>query len=104
MRELKERGLDCPKLVIGDGHLGIWADLRSVYPEADEQRCWNHRILNVLDRIPKKLQNQGKLLLKQIPYAKTRENAESLKVKFQSWCDKKGCPAAAYFLTTIGTG
>jgi len=98
LRSLKERGLSCPKLVIGDGHLGIWAALRSVYPEAGEQRCWNHRILNVLDKIPKKLQNQGRLLLKQIPYAKTKESAESLKSKFQSWCEKKTCPAAGELL------
>ena len=47
-------GLRCPHLVIGDGHLGIWAAMRNVFPEAEEQRCWNHRILNVLDRIPER--------------------------------------------------
>jgi transposase-like protein len=98
LRDLEKRGLACPKLVIGDGHLGIWAALSSVYPDADEQRCWNHRILNVLDKIPKKLQNQGKLLLKQIPYAKTKASAESLKAKFQSWCEKKDCVAAGELL------
>ena len=54
LRRLKKRGLRCPRLVIGDGHLGIWAATRNVFPEAEEQRCWNHRILNVLDRIPKR--------------------------------------------------
>ena len=49
LRELRARGLRAPKLVIGDGHLGIWGALRDVYPDAAEQRCWNHRILNVLD-------------------------------------------------------
>lgn len=98
LRDLRSRGLACPKLVIGDGHLGIWSALRNVYPEANEQRCWNHRILNVLDKIPKKLQNQGKLLLKQIPYAKTKDGAESLKSKFQAWCEKKGCSAAGELL------
>jgi len=72
LRDLKARGESCPRLVIGDGHLGIWSALCNVYPEANEQRCWNHRILNVLDKIPKKLQNQGKLPLKQIPYAKIK--------------------------------
>ena len=38
LRGLKERGLECPRLVIGDGHLGIWGALRNVYPEAAEQR------------------------------------------------------------------
>ena len=63
LRGLKERGLECPRLVIGDGHLGIWGALRNVYPEAAEQRCWNHKILNVLDKLPKREQAQAKLLL-----------------------------------------
>src|SRR5881409_3470322 len=43
LRDLKARGMNAPKLVIGDGHLGIWGALRNIYPEAGEQRCWNHR-------------------------------------------------------------
>jgi transposase-like protein len=69
LRGLKKRGLRTPKLIIGDGHLGIWAAIRNVFPEAKEQRCWNHRILNVLDRVPKKYQLQAKPLLTAIPYA-----------------------------------
>ncbi len=42
-----------PKLVIGDGHLGIWGALAAVFPEAAEQRCWNHRLLNILDKLPR---------------------------------------------------
>ncbi len=68
LRRLKKRGLRCPRLVIGDGHLGIWAATRNVFPEAEEQRCWNHRILNVLDRIPKRDQAQAKPLLTATPY------------------------------------
>ena len=51
LRDLRDRGLNCPRLVVGDGHLGIWGELRSVWPEAGEQRCWNHKILNVLDKL-----------------------------------------------------
>lgn len=90
LRDLRRRGLRCPQLVIGDGHLGIWAGLRNVYPEAAEQRCWNHRILNLLDRISKKDQGQAKLLVKAIPYAETVEEASRLKGKFQAWCRQRG--------------
>ena len=38
LRDLKRRGLGTPKLVIGDGHLGIWGALAAVFPEAKEQR------------------------------------------------------------------
>src|SRR5579875_116252 len=40
LRDMKRRGLNCPKLVVGDGALGAWAALRDVFPEAGEQRCW----------------------------------------------------------------
>src|SRR2546422_6287758 len=45
LRDLKARGLRAPRLVIADGHLGIWGAVTSVFPEVDEQRCWNHRIV-----------------------------------------------------------
>lgn len=90
LRDLKRRGMNSPCLVIGDGHLGIWGALANVYPEALEQRCWNHRIVNVLDKLPKKEQPQAKLLLTQVPYADTREEAEGLKQRFQEWAQKKG--------------
>src|SRR4051794_5732625 len=51
---LKGRGMNAPRLVVADGHLALWAALAQVCPEAGEQRCWNHRLLNVLDRVPKK--------------------------------------------------
>ena len=95
LRDLKERGMNAPRLLIADGHLGIWGALRNVYPEAEEQRCWNHRILNVLDKIPKSQQKSGKLILRQIPYAETRQEAERLKARFQHWCGKRGLEAAA---------
>jgi len=98
LRDLKARGLHAPKLVIGDGHLGIWAGLRNVYPEAQEQRCWNHRLINALDKVPKKLQTQARLLLTQIPYAATQPEAERLKVKYQAWCRQHGLEAAALVL------
>ena len=98
LRRLKKRGLRCPRLVIGDGHLGIWAATRNVFPEAEEQRCWNHRILNVLDRIPKRDQAQAKPLLTAIPYATSVQECETKKAKFQDWCLRKGLPGAAHVL------
>ena len=48
LRDLKRRGMLAPKLATGDGALGFWAALRQVYPETQEQRCWVHKIANVL--------------------------------------------------------
>lgn len=75
LRELRVRGLAVPKLVIADGHLGIWAALAQVWPATREQRCWNHKLLNVLDQLPKKVQAEARALLKQMPYAPTRAEA-----------------------------
>lgn len=100
LRDLNQRGLRPPRLVIGDGHLGIWAALRNVYPEAEEQRCWNHRILNVLDKLPKRQQAAAKALLCPIPYAETRREAEQRKQQFLRWCTQHHALAAAQCLET----
>jgi transposase-like protein len=90
LRDLKRRGLRAPKMVIGDGHLGIWGALTAIFPEAAEQRCWNHRIMNVLDKLPRTRQAEARGLLTKIPYAATREEAERQKQAFQAWCTKRG--------------
>jgi transposase-like protein len=98
LRDLKRRGMNCPRLVIADGHLGIWGALRNVYPEAQEQRCWNHRILNALGKVPKRLHKSALLILRQIPYAETRQEAERLKKVFQQWCRQRDLEPAAALL------
>jgi putative transposase len=90
LRDLQRRGLRVPRLVIGDGHLGIWGALAVVYPTAAEQRCWNHRRMNVLDKLPRRLQPAAKSLLAKIPLADTRGEAEQQKRAFETWCTKKG--------------
>lgn len=94
LRDLKQRGMKAPQLVIGDGHLGIWGGLREIYPQSSGQRCWNHRLVNLLDRVPKKKQEEAREMLKQIPYGASRKEAESRKQKFQSWCEKNECQQA----------
>jgi len=98
LRDLKRRGLRGPRLVIGDGHLGIWGALAAVCPMVAEQRCWNHRILNLLDKLPKRLQAEAKSLLTKMPYAATREVAERQKRAFQSWAARKGAAAVGQAL------
>ena len=95
LRDLRNRGMSCPKLVVGDGHLGIWGALRNVYPDAKEQRCWNHKIINVLDKLPKRQNEQAKLLLRNIPYAESRAESERLKSVFVGWCRERTYDAAA---------
>jgi len=98
LRDLQHRGLRVPRLIIGDGHLGIWAALAAVFPTTREQRCWNHRLLNILDKLPQRLQAEARRLLTAIPYAETREAAERQKRSFQAWCARKGQGAVGRLL------
>ncbi len=95
LRDLKRRGMNCPRLVMGDGHLGLWGALANVFPDAREQRCWNHRVMNVLDRINQKDQEVARRLVTAIPRAETRADAERRKKEFQDWCGEKHQKAAA---------
>jgi len=95
LRSLRDRGLICPKAVIGDGALGLWAGLRNVYPEAKELRCWNHRIMNIVDRVKKRDQTTAMELLRKIAYASCRNEAEREKKAFQLWCESTGHKKAA---------
>ncbi len=76
--DLKRRGLKKgPELATGDGALGFWKALREVYGETREQRCWVHKTSNVLNKLPKGLQNKAKSHLQDIWMAETKKGAES---------------------------
>jgi putative transposase len=93
LRSLRDRGMKAPCLVIADGNLGIWAAVAEIFPEAAEQRCWNHKLVNVLDRLPRRLHAEAREVLRKIPYAETRQQAERLRDGF---CERYGTahPAA----------
>jgi putative transposase len=99
LRDLRARGMPCPRLVVGDGHLGVWAALRNVYPDAGEQRCWNHKVLNVLDKLPRAQHAAARPMLSAIAYAETRSEAQRHRARFEAWCRKRGQTAAAETLT-----
>lgn len=82
LRDLRTRGLKPWRCTIADGHLGIWAALAEQQPTAAEQRCWNHKLLNVLDAIPKKHQTEAKTVLTAMPYVETQAECERLRDQF----------------------
>ena len=99
LRDLKRRGMRAPVLAIGDGALGFWAAVREVWPETREQRCWVHRIANVLDKLPARLQPQAKRALHDMMYADTRAACERAIDRFaQDYAAKY--PKAVKSLTT----
>jgi putative transposase len=74
--DCKARGLvEAPKLATGDGSLGFWLALSKVFPATRQQRCWVHKTLNVLDKLPKGEQPAAKAMLHEIWMAATRADA-----------------------------
>ena len=84
-----------PRLVVGDGNLGLWSALRNIFPEAEEQRCWNHRLVNLLTQVPKQRQGEARELLTKIPYQASERQARQQKRVFQNWCLEHGYERAA---------
>lgn len=82
LRDLTARGLKVPRLLVADGHLGIWAALAEIWPECCEQRCWNHKMLNVLDQVPQKKQAAVRQHLRAMMYAESRAECEKARDKF----------------------
>jgi len=84
LRDLRRRGMQPPVLAIGDGALGFWAAVRDVWPETHEQRDWVHRVANVLDKLPKRLQGRARDALREIREAPTRKAAEKEMDRFEA--------------------
>lgn len=73
LRSLRDRGLtQAPLVAVGDGGLGFWAALDEVYPTTRHQRCWNHRAINVIDKLPRRLQATARKALRTMWEAPTR--------------------------------
>jgi transposase-like protein len=72
LRDCARRGMRAPVLAIGDGALGFWKAAREVFPQARTQRCWFHKIANVLGALPKSAHPGAKKALAEIWNAETR--------------------------------
>jgi putative transposase len=81
--DAKSRGMiDAPLLATGDGALGFWKALRQVFPSTRHQRCWVHKTVNVLDKLPKSVQPSAKSILHEIWMSATKEDATKAFEKF----------------------
>lgn len=91
LRDIVNRGLKSPMLAIGDGALGFWSALRDIeeFKETEEQRCWVHKIKNVLNKLPQRVQPEAKRLLHEMMMAPDKQSAELSKKIFQeTFADK----------------
>jgi len=83
MRDCKRRAMRAPVLAIGDGTPGFWGALREVFPETKEQRCWFHKIANVLSAMPKSAHPGVKKALAEIWNAEDRDHARCAAAAFK---------------------
>src|SRR3954447_24333104 len=75
LRDLKRRGMRAPVLAVGDGALGFWGALREVFPATRTQRCWVHKVANVINALPTSVQPTARRMLAEIRDAEDRAHA-----------------------------
>jgi len=95
LRDCKRRGMRAPVLAIGDGALGFWSAVREVLPETKEQRCWFHKIANVLGALPKSAHPGAKKALAEIWNAEDKDHARKAIKAFDAAYGVKFPKAAA---------
>jgi putative transposase len=94
--DLKARGLAAaPEIAVGDGALGFWKALDEVLPGTRHQRCWVHKIANVLNKMPKSMAPAVKSDLRDVWQAETRSAAEAAMDTFAEKYGTKYDKAAA---------
>jgi transposase-like protein len=82
LRGLKRRGMTAPVLAVGDGALGFWGALAEVFPDTVHQRCWVHKMANIMNALPKSAQPAARAALKEVRDAEDREHAEKALERF----------------------
>ena len=87
LRDLYNRGLEGDKLrlITIDGSPGLRRALMSVYPYVPVQRCWFHKLSNVANKLPKKLQGQCLGELKKVYQAQSQRESITL---FRVWASR----------------
>ena len=78
LSDIKSRGLSVPpEIAVGDGAMGFWNALDRAFPGTKHQRCWVHKVKNVLNCFPKQMAPAVKSDLDNIQHAGTRKAAEA---------------------------
>lgn len=76
LADLKRRGLTHePSVATGDGALGFWAALEEEFPGTRQQRCWVHKTVNILDKLPKSVHPDAKKMIFEMYMSPTKEIA-----------------------------
>lgn len=71
LRDTKQRGTKWMGTIIPDGLSGFWRAVRDIYPTSKRQRCFVHKMRNVIDEVPSKAQDEVREALRVIYCARS---------------------------------
>jgi transposase-like protein len=78
-----------PEVICADGGEGLIFILPEVYPNIPLQRCWTHKMRNILDKVPRKQQKAVKRGLVKIYSAQNLTEAKTAAGRWvRSWIEK----------------
>jgi putative transposase len=83
LRDLRRRGMKAPVLAVGDGALGFWGALSEVFPDTAQQKCWVHKMANIMNALPKSAQPAARAAVCEIRDAEDREHAQKAIERFK---------------------
>jgi putative transposase len=83
LRDLRRRGMKAPVLAVGDGALGFWGALSEVFPDTAQQKCWVHKMANIMNALPKSAQPAARAAVCEIRDAEDREHAQKAIDRFK---------------------
>jgi transposase-like protein len=101
LRDAKRRGMQAPVLAVGDGALGFWKAVRDVFPATREQRCWFHKLGNILSALPKSAHPAAKKALAEIYNAEDKAHARTAAKAFAADFGVKWPKAAAKIIDDL---
>jgi len=86
LEDLYRRGLEGKKLllIVTDGCPGLAAAIQMVYPRVSHQRCWVHKMRNILEHVRKRDYDEVKLGAQAIYRAESRSQAQAASRRFRS--------------------
>jgi putative transposase len=82
LADCRKRGLNEPACWVGDGNLGLWAAIDAQSPHSAQQRCTNHKTMNVVDKLPKTERREAIQRLRAIWQADSEKAARQLADRF----------------------
>lgn len=78
LSDIKGRGVSVPpEIAVGDGTMGFWNALDRTFPGTKHQRCWVHKVKNVLNCFPKQMAPAVQSDLDDIQHAGARKEADA---------------------------